>query len=90
MRDYIKNSKQVDMFLGSIDPVIIEFQFSSHPKVTFKKALEIFTNLAEKFVYNLHFALETSYFPHYSHHIIFFKPANYMCQCMVGRAIPIP
>ena len=25
MRDYIKNSKQVDMFLGSIDPVIIEF-----------------------------------------------------------------
>ena len=51
MRDYIKNSKQVDMFLGSIDPVIIEFQFSNHPKVIFKKALEIITNLAEKFVY---------------------------------------
>ena len=25
MRDYIKNSKQVDMFLGSIDPVIIGY-----------------------------------------------------------------
>lgn len=52
MKDYKQISSQVDIFLGSIDPISIEHQFSKNPKVCFKKSLQKITEFIREKVYS--------------------------------------
>ena len=52
MKDYKQISSQVDIFLGSIDPISIEHQFSKNPKVCFKKSLQKISEFIREKVYS--------------------------------------
>lgn len=50
MKDYIRNSNQVDLFSGVINYICIESDFGNHPIVRFKTTLNKFISYVKDYV----------------------------------------